>query len=94
MEEVDLNKIRQNIDLVDKKLAQALEERLQLVMQVAEYKHRQGLPVKDVEREKQVIAKVTGLLKNQDYAPAVAQIMRSIIDTACILEEERLSKED
>ena len=88
MEKLDLQKIRHDIDTVDKKLAQALEERLQLVLQVAEYKRELGLPVRDLAREEQVIAKVTSLLDNQDYAPAVAGIMRSIIDAACSIEEE------
>ena len=92
MAKLDLEKIRQDIDRVDRRLAQNLEERLQLVLQVAEYKREQGLPVKDAAREEQVIAKVTSLLQNQDYAPAVADIMRSIIAAACVLEENFLEK--
>ena len=36
--ELDLGAIRQQIDKVDRELAKVLEARLQLVMQVAEYK--------------------------------------------------------
>ena len=90
MEQMDLEKIRQEIDQVDRQLASVLEARLQLVLQVADYKQAHGLSVKDTAREEQVIAKVTGLLQHQEYAPAVAGIMRSIIDAACTLEEEKL----
>ena len=47
MQELDLEKIRQEIDKVDQQLADVLESRLQLVMQVAAYKKSKGLPVKD-----------------------------------------------
>ena len=38
MQELDLEKIRKEIDKVDQQLADVLESRLQLVMQVAAYK--------------------------------------------------------
>lgn len=47
MQELDLEKIRQEIDKVDQQLADVLESRLHLVMQVAAYKKSKGLPVKD-----------------------------------------------
>lgn len=39
MQELDLEKIRQEIDKVDQQLADVLESRLHLVMQVAAYKN-------------------------------------------------------
>lgn len=38
MQKLDLQKIRLQIDAVDKQLATILEQRLELVLQVAEYK--------------------------------------------------------
>lgn len=90
MEELDLGKIRESIDKVDKQLAQVLESRLGLVMQVAEYKKSKGMPVKDEAREKIVINKVAALVEKPEYTQAVKNIMRSIIDQACELEEDAL----
>ena len=90
MEELDLNKIRKDIDAVDQKLAEALEDRLKLVQQVAEYKKGKGLPVKDAAREKAVIDKVAGLVESPEYTQAIKNIMRSVIDQACELEEDAL----
>lgn len=92
MQELDLGAIREQIDKVDRQLAQVLEARLQLVMQVAAYKKSKGMPVKDAGREAQVISKVQGLLHNPQYAPAAGRIMRSIIDAACELEEAALTR--
>ena len=66
MQKLDLQKIRLQIDAVDKQLATILEQRLELVLQVAEYKKAHRMPVKDVAREAKVIAKVTGLLNNKN----------------------------
>ena len=68
MQELDLEKIRQEIDKVDQQLADVLESRLQLVMQVAAYKKSKGLPVKDKNREAKVIEKVAGFLENKEYS--------------------------
>lgn len=90
MQEQDLEQIRVKIDAVDKELAKVLEQRLGLVMQIAAYKKTKGLPVKDVAREEKVISKVVGLLEKPEYGMAVRNIMREIIDQACILEEDVL----
>lgn len=92
MQELDLEKIRQEIDKVDQQLADVLESRLHLVMQVAAYKKSKGLPVKDKNREAKVIEKVAGFLENKEYSVAVKNIMRGIIDQACLLEETALSE--
>lgn len=91
MQELDLETIRKEIDKMDSQLAEVLENRLQLVMQVAAYKKSKGMPVKDKNRENKVIAKVASLLENKDYSVAVKNIMRGIIDQACLLEETAMA---
>ena len=92
--ELDLNSIRLQIDEVDHKLAEALEARLNLVMQVADYKRSKGMQVKDAAREKIVIDKVAGYMNDPKYSIAVKNIMRGIIDQACILEESEISSKE
>ena len=91
MQELDLDKLRQHIDGLDKTLAKVLEDRLQVVLQVADYKKARGMAVKDAAREEIVINKVAALLDNPAYAGAVKAIMRSIIDQACLLEEKSMA---
>lgn len=89
--ELDLEEIRKQIDVCDHELADVLQRRLSLVMDVAAYKKYKGIPVKDVAREKIVIEKVASYVDNPSYKVAVKNIMRSIIDQACILEEESIA---
>ncbi len=92
MQERDLEVMRTEIDQCDRGLAALLQRRWDLVMDIASYKKFRGLPVKDSEREKQVIEKVAGLMDNPDYALAAKNIMRGIIDQSCLLEENERPK--
>lgn len=92
MQDLDLQEIRKKIDEADRRLAEVLSCRLELVMQVAEYKKSRGLPVKDAAREEIVIDRVKALVAKESHKDAVGRIMRSIIDAACELEEAELAK--
>lgn len=92
MEKLDLNAIRQQIDEVDHILAEALTKRLNLVMEVAAYKKANNIPLKDYSREAAVIEKVAGYIEKPDYKNAARNVMRCIIDQACILEDIEIEK--
>jgi len=54
---MDINEIRDRIDVVDKRLLEAFLERLRLSDEVATYKHQHGLPLENVQRELEVLQK-------------------------------------
>ena len=56
---LDLSAIRERINTVDDQLKKLLLERLGIVSEVAEYKKRNGLPVRDSARERSIIARMT-----------------------------------
>lgn len=92
MQELNLDEIRKSIDKCDKELANVLQRRLSLVLDIASYKKSKGMPVKDAAREKVVIDKVAKMVENPGYEMAVKNIMRSIIDQACVLEEAAIKE--
>jgi len=59
MTELNLDKIREDIDNIDTQLIELFRERMQKSIQVAEYKQAHGLPVFNSTREKEVLHKVT-----------------------------------
>ena len=89
--EPDLAKLRREIDRRDTILADALEQRMDVVRQVAAYKDARHMQVLDREREEQVIAKVTGQLKNPAYAPHMRNIMEKIMETSRNLQIDILA---
>jgi len=94
MEELDLTQIRQQIDECDRKLADVLQQRLSLVTNVAAYKKNRGIPVKDMDREKQIIDKVVDLVSNAEYKGAVKSIMHCVIDQSCSVETAAIDGDD
>ena len=66
---MDLIEIRTMIDAVDERLLEAFLERMRLSEQVAEYKLKNGLPLENREREREVLQRAReGAGEHERYA--------------------------
>lgn len=63
----DLKQLRDRIDEIDEKLVTLFEERMETVLKVADYKKKNNIPILNMNREKEVIAKNKLRLKNNDF---------------------------
>ncbi len=63
----DLKQFRDKIDEIDRQLVALFEERMEVVLKVAEYKKQNNIPILNVSREKEVIDKNKLRLKNKDF---------------------------
>lgn len=79
MKEFDLNSLRNELDQIDSQLVSLWERRMNIVLNVAEYKKQNNMQIYDKNRELQVIEKNVALLKNPDYAKALADVFESIM---------------
>lgn len=77
---MEIKAIRDRIDAVDAQMAALFEERLGLVYQVAEYKHKTGGDIFDPEREAQVVEKNCARIKNPDYKEAYTVFIHMVMD--------------
>ena len=75
-----LEKIRETINRVDSEIAELFEQRLDAVRAVADYKREHGLRVEDVSREKELIKRNCGHIKNKEYEPYYIGFQKSVID--------------
>ena len=75
-----LEKARQTINKVDKKMAELFEERMEAVRLVAEYKKEQGLQVEDSSREAEIIAKNSEFISNNELKSYYINFLQSNID--------------
>lgn len=91
-EELNLEDIRKNIDRIDKEMAKLFEERMNVVMKVAEYKKINNIPVKDKAREERVLEKANHIIENKKYVSGFQKILRDIMDFSCELQDEELKK--
>lgn len=78
----DLENTRMKINLIDSQLASLFEERMKLVVEVADYKKKNNMPIFDSEREKQVIENSIKLLKDKDLAPYFKDFIQSMMDVS------------
>jgi chorismate mutase / prephenate dehydratase len=72
---------RQEIDSLDRRLVELIQERARVVQEVGAIKREAGLPVKDANREQEVVQKVQGLAKGGPLpAEAVGRIYQKLIE--------------
>ncbi|HNV01558.1 MAG TPA: chorismate mutase [archaeon] len=72
----NLEKLRKEIDLIDKKIIDSLDKRFNLVKVVGKVKKEQGLFIEDKNREKIVLSKNN----NSKYSKEIKSIYIKIID--------------
>ena len=66
MKKLDLGEIRKRIDQIDRKLVELIEERLEIVKEVALYKKENNMKIFDRKREEEVIDKNLSNVKNEE----------------------------
>lgn len=76
---IDLQESRKKIDEVDRKLVELIEQRMQLAMDVADYKRSVGKPIFDPAREEEKLATLTAMTELEFNKKAVADLFKQIM---------------
>lgn len=76
---MDLGKIRDQLDIIDKEIVRLFEERMKLVGEVAEFKLETGKQVFDKEREQAKIRSVTELAHGAFNEQAVQELFTQLM---------------
>jgi chorismate mutase/prephenate dehydratase len=87
MTEKDLDTLRQEINTIDEKIVQLLDERAELVKKIGEYKKNKNIPVYHPEREQEVRDRVLAVSRGIFPQKALIQIFTEIMSAARSLEE-------
>lgn len=77
-----LDELRNEIDKIDSEIINLLQDRMQIVINIAKYKKENGIPVFDKERENEVIKKNLSKLQKDEYSEAMEKILKIIMDTS------------
>ncbi len=85
---MDLQECREKLDVIDKKIVELFEERMAVSEEVARYKEEHGLPVLDESREKQKLASVRSLVKEENNKEAAAQLFEKIMELSRARQEQ------
>lgn len=76
---MDLLKIRDQLDVIDREIIRLFEERMRLVGKVAEYKIETGKPVFDKAREEAKIAAVRGMVHGDFNEQAAEELFTQLM---------------
>lgn len=69
----DLKVYRDRIDEIDVQLVNLFEERMEIVLNIADYKKANNIPILNEGREKEVIEKNTARLRNMNFEDSLGK---------------------
>lgn len=91
---LDLEQIREDLDSLNKEIVDAVEKRMNLVADVAEYKDENNMQIKDEEREEEVKQEFERLYQERGLPEGRGRELATLlIETAIDKEEEMLDRE-
>lgn len=87
---MDLQELRNNIDVTDEKILSLFMERMELCKGVADYKKQHNMPVFQGGREKQVIDRIKSLTGDPALENGTAALFTTIMDISKLLQNRKL----
>ncbi len=75
-----MEKLRKEIDIIDKNMQNLFIKRMQIVKKIAEYKFENQLPIFDLEREKEIINKNISEVSNYDFLDLYEDFYTKILE--------------
>lgn len=88
----DLDDYRVRIDEIDKEITRLFEERMDVVLKVAQYKMENNLPIFNGNREDEVIEKNVGYLNNKDYACELKKFYNYLMEVSRHLQDRKMQE--
>lgn len=89
---MELEECRKEIDRLDRELTRLLEQRMDVVAQVAQFKVRHHMDVYDPKRELIVLDKIASLAENKDLVPHLKKIYQCIMDASKDYERKNMGR--
>lgn len=75
----ELDKLRKEINKVDKELVSLFEKRMKLVKEIGKYKKENNLPVLDMKREEEVKARNLALVKEEELKKYYEELLDTLL---------------
>ncbi|MCM1505645.1 MAG: chorismate mutase [Ruminococcus flavefaciens] len=87
---MDLQELRNEIDITDKEILSLFMKRMELCKGVADYKKQNNMPVFQGGREKQVIDRIKSLTNDTSLENGTAALFTTIMDISKLLQNRKL----
>ena len=80
---IELKEARNEINAIDKEMAKLFERRMEVCARVAAYKQSVGLPIRDTERETELINRNREFINDPEIKSYYVRFIRAVIDLSC-----------
>ena len=91
---MDLQELRNQIDITDKEILSLFMKRMELCKGVADYKKQHNMPVFQGDREKQLIDRIKALTNDPTLENGTAALFTTIMDISKLLQNKKLLSEN
>jgi chorismate mutase len=92
--DLNLDEIRDELDSLNHQIVDVIEERMDLIVKVAEYKDKNDIEIVDEEREEEVKQEFERIFQERDLPDGRGrELAEYLIATAIDLEEDILDRE-
>ncbi|MGG5460873.1 chorismate mutase [Clostridium sp. B9] len=81
---------RNRIDEIDKELMKLFEERMNVVLGVAQYKKERNMPIFHKDRENQVIEKNLKRIDNKELLPYAEEMLHALMDISKEYQQDKI----
>ena len=88
----EIEKARNEIENIDRRLAELFEHRMELSAVIGEYKSENSLPVRDPIRERTLTEKNLTYIENKDIKPYYTAFLEKIIDLSCEYQQKIIER--
>ena len=90
----NLEEARKEIDLIDTKIIELFEKRMDTVKDVAIYKINNNIPVLDSSREQLMLEKNLNKIENEEYKKYYALVLEGFLKASKEMQKEIISKQN
>ena len=90
----DLDSARREIEDIDRQMAALFTRRMKCAENIADYKYRNNIPILDTGREKVLIEKNEGHIKDEDLKAHYRQFFKGILNISKEYQKELIEKKE
>ncbi|KAF1305722.1 chorismate mutase [Enterococcus saccharolyticus] len=83
---------REKVDALDKKIAKLLEERMDVVAEIARIKKATNTTVLDTNREEVVLANIRQIVQNEQYADTIVETFKDVMKHSRAYQNRQLEE--
>lgn len=85
-----LEKLRSEIDDIDRELTKLFEKRIDIVLNIGDYKKNKNMEIFQEDREKQVLKNALSNLENIEYSEEIVRMLSCIMDISKDIQKEKI----